>query len=146
MHGVSGWQVLRSMGRDRSTAAQKLAPGTVRRILGFARPYARLLIALVVLLAVGAGLGALTPLIFREIINEGVLGKDARLVVLLACLVAAIAVASAVVGLAERWCSSRLGDGLIFDMRSRVFAHIQRMPIAFFARTQTGALVSRLNS
>ncbi|WP_020573220.1 ABC transporter ATP-binding protein [Actinopolymorpha alba] len=148
MHGggFGGWGMMRSFSRDRSLARRRLAPGTTRRIVRFARPYAGFVAALTALLAVDAALGAAIPLIFREIINEGVLGKDASLVVRLALVVAGIAVLSALFGLVERYCGARIGEGLIFDMRSKVFAHIQRMPIAFFTRTQTGALVSRLNN
>ncbi|MGH3348177.1 MAG: ABC transporter ATP-binding protein, partial [Nocardioides sp.] len=144
--GFGGWGMMRSFSRDRSLARRRLAPGTTRRIVGFARPYAAFVAGLAVLLAVDAALGAATPLLFREIINKGVIGKDADLVVSLALVVAGIAVVSGLLGLVQRYCGSRIGEGLIFDMRSKVFAHIQRMPLAFFTRTQTGALVSRLNN
>jgi ATP-binding cassette, subfamily B, bacterial len=144
--GFGGWGMMRSFSRDRSLARRKLTPGSIRRIVGFARPYTRFIVSLAVVLAVDAGLGAATPLLFREIINKGVLGKDAGLVVTLALVVAGIAVFSAALGLVGRYVGSRIGEGLIFDMRSKVFAHVQRMPIAFFTRTQTGALVSRLNN
>ncbi|MGW0231689.1 ABC transporter ATP-binding protein [Actinopolymorpha singaporensis] len=147
MHGGGGgWGTIRSFTRDRSAARRRLAPGTTRRIVSFARPYAGFVGTLTVLLAVDAAAGAVTPLIFREIINEGVLGKDSGLVVRMALVVAGIAILTGALGLVERYCGARIGEGLIFDMRSRVFAHIQRMPLAFFTRTQTGALVSRLNN
>src|SRR5690606_4088282 len=117
-----------------------------RRILAFARPYRRLLTTLFALLAVDAVVGAAGPLIYRAIINDGILGEDAALVVLLALIVAALAPVDAALSLAERYASARIGEGLIYDMRSKVFAHIQRMPIAFFTRTHTGALISRLNN
>ena len=144
--GFGGWGAMRSFTRDRSATRQRLAPGTTRRIVSFARPYTSFVVTLTVLLAVDAALGATTPLLFREIINQGVLGRDAGLVVTLALVVGAIAVVTAGLGLVERYCGSRIGEGLIFDMRSQVFAHLQRMPLAFFTRTQTGALVSRLNN
>jgi ATP-binding cassette subfamily B protein len=144
--GFGGWGTMRSFTRDRSATRQRLAPGTTKRIVSFARPYTSFVVTLTALLAVDAALGATTPLLFREIINEGVLGKDAGRVVSLALVVAGIAVVTASLGLVERYCGSRIGEGLIFDMRSRVFAHLQRMPLAFFTRTQTGALVSRLNN
>ncbi|MGW5358736.1 ABC transporter ATP-binding protein [Actinopolymorpha pittospori] len=137
---------MRSFTRDRSATRQRLAPGTTKRIVSFARPYTSFVVTLTVLLAVDAALGATSPLLFREIINHGVLGRDAGLVVTLAPVVGGIAVVTAGLGLVERYCGSRIGEGLIFDMRSQVFAHLQRMPLAFFTRTQTGALVSRLNN
>jgi ATP-binding cassette subfamily B protein len=137
---------MRSFRLDDSVTKQKLAPGTIRRIIRFAVPYRWPLVILLVLLVVDAGIGALNPLIYRAIINQGILGKDAGLVVALASVVAGIAVFDAGLGLVERYFSSRIGEGLIFDMRSKVFAHVQRMPIAFFSRTQTGALISRLNN
>jgi ATP-binding cassette, subfamily B, bacterial len=146
MGGFGGWGMMRSFSSDRNIARKKLAPGTFRRIVRFARPYAWLIAGLVLLIAVDAGLSAANPLIYRDIINNGVLGKDVGLIVLLALVIAGIAVMSAALSLVQRYFSSRIGEGLIFDMRSRVFAHIQRMPIAFFTRTQTGALVSRINS
>jgi ATP-binding cassette subfamily B protein len=147
MHGGSGaWGMMRSFSRDRSLTRRRLAPGTTRRIVAFARPYRGFVVGLVLLLALDAGLGAVTPLLFRQIINDGVLKHDAGLVVALALVVAVIAVLSSALGLVQRYLSARIGEGLIFDMRSKVFAHLQRMPLAFFTRTQTGALVSRLNN
>jgi ATP-binding cassette, subfamily B, bacterial len=137
---------MRSFRLDDSVTKQKLAPGTIRRIIRFAVPYRRPLMILLVLLVIDAGIGAVNPLIYRAIINQGILGRNASLVVALAAVVAGIAVLDAALGLVERYFSSRVGEGLIFDMRSQVFAHVQRMPIAFFSRTQTGALISRLNN
>jgi ATP-binding cassette subfamily B protein len=137
---------MRSFRLDESVTRTKLAPGTIRRIIRFAVPYRVQIVTLLILLVVDAGIGAVNPLIYRAIINQGILGRDAALVVALAAVVAGIAVLGAALGLVERYFSSRIGEGLIFDMRSQVFAHVQRMPIAFFSRTQTGALISRLNN
>jgi ATP-binding cassette subfamily B protein len=137
---------MRSFRLDESVTRQKLAPGTIRRIIQFAVPYRWPIVTLLILLVAGAGLGAVNPLVYRAIINNGILGHRADLVVALAAVVAGIAVVDAGLGLVERYFSSRIGEGLIFDMRSQVFAHVQRMPIAFFSRTQTGALISRLNN
>src|SRR3954468_20434547 len=144
--GHGNWATLRSYTRDQSVARQKLAPGTLRRIAEFARPYRRWLAYFLVFIFIDAVLGAANPLIYKEIIDEGILKDDARLVTMLAVLIAILALASAVVSLIMRWYSARIGEGLIYDMRSQVFTHIQRMPIAFFTRTQTGALISRLNN
>ena len=144
--GHGNWATLRSYTRDQAVAQQKLAPGTLKRIALFARPYRRWLVIFLLLILVDAVLGAANPLIYKEIIDKGILPKDVGVVTWLAVLVAVIALVDAVVSLAMRWYSARIGEGLIYDMRARVFAHIQRMPIAFFTRTQTGALISRLNN
>ncbi|WP_239334202.1 ABC transporter ATP-binding protein [Frankia sp. CiP3] len=136
----------RAFQRDRSIVHQKLRPGTLRRIVEFARPYRRMLAGFLVLIIIDAALGATTPLIFKSIIDDGIIPGRVGVVEALAALVGMIAVISALLALAQRWFSARIGEGLIFDMRSRVFDHIQRQPLAFFTRTQTGALISRLNN
>jgi len=137
---------MRSFRRDASVTAQKLSPGIVRRILRFAAPYRGMLGVFLVLIVVGALLSAAAPLIYRAIIDDGIQLGNTGLVAVLAVLLAGLALADAALSLWQRWISARIGEGLIFDMRTRVFAHFQRMPIAFFTRTQTGALVSRLNN
>ena len=144
--GHGGWATLRSYSRDQAVARQKLAPGTLRRIVEFARPYRRWLVVFLVFILIDAVLGAANPLIFKEIIDRGILRHRVSVVEWLAGLVALLAIIDAGVNLAMRWYSARIGEGLIYDMRSQVFSHIQRMPIAFFTRTQTGALISRLNN
>lgn len=144
--GVGGDGLMRSFRRDASVTAQTLSPGIVRRILRFAAPYRGMLLVFLVLIVVDALLGAAAPLIYRAIIDDGILVRNTGLVVMLALLLAGLALADAALSLWQRWISARIGEGLIFDMRTKVFAHFQRMPIAFFTRTQTGALVSRLNN
>src|SRR5438309_316205 len=144
--GGGMWGPMRSFRRDPSVTKRKLPAGTLRRIAAFARPYRRAIVVLISLLALDAALSAANPLIFRAIINEGILGHRSGLVVALALIVAGIAFFDAGLSLVERLFSSRIGEGLIFDMRTKVFSHIQRMPIAYFTRTQTGALISRLDS
>src|SRR3954454_20113480 len=141
-----GWSTLHSFRRDPSVTQQRLAPGTVRRITSYARPYSRSIAAFLVLVVVDAVLVIASPLLFRRIIDDGVAQGDRALVIRLALLVALIAIVDSLIGLVMRLFSSRIGEGLIFDLRSQVFAHVQRMPVAFFTRTQTGALISRLNS
>ena len=137
---------MRSFRRDASVTAQKLSPGIFRRILRFAAPYRRILLVFLALIVVGALMSAAAPLIYRGIIDDGILSKNTGLIVELAAVLAGLALADAALSLWQRWISARIGEGLIFDMRTQVFAHFQRMPIAFFTRTQTGALVSRLNN
>jgi ATP-binding cassette subfamily B protein len=138
--------MMRSFRRDQSVVDHKIAPGTARRMFGFARPYRRLLGGFLVMIVVDAVIGAVNPLLLREIINQGIIERRKGLVVALALVVAGLAVAEAFLSLIERWVSARVGEGLIFDMRSKVFRHIQKMPLAFFTRTQTGALITRLNN
>jgi ATP-binding cassette subfamily B protein len=137
--------VLRSLRRG-SVEGTKVKPGTTRRILKFVRPYRVLLVWFFVVVVVDAVVSVLNPLIYRQIINVGILQHRADLIIGLALLVAGLAIADAGLSLVQRYVSSRIGEGLVYDMRSQLFAHVQRMPIAFFVRTQTGALVSRLNN
>jgi ATP-binding cassette, subfamily B, bacterial len=147
MHmGMGGWSLLRSLRQDESMKQHQLTPGIVRRIAGFARPYRGALAVFLVLIVIDAIVGAVNPLIYRAIIDNGILGRNVNLVAVLAGAVAALAIFDAILGLCQRWISARVGEGLIFDMRTKVFAHINEMPISFFTRTQTGALISRLNN
>ncbi|MEU8221676.1 ABC transporter ATP-binding protein [Kribbella sp. NPDC048915] len=132
--------------QDTSVLDQKLAKGTLRRIVRFARPYRWHITAFLLLVVVSAVLVVASPLLFKKIVDDGISKGNAGLVTALALLVALLAVVEAALGLVQRWFSARIGEGLIFDLRTKVFAHVQRMPIAFFTRTQTGALVSRLNN
>ncbi len=138
--------VLRSYRRDESIKDRKLADGTVRRILGYARPYRVLVIGFLVTLVLDAGLVVAQPLLFRRIIDQGVTPGNSAVVTTTAILIAVLAVFDGLLTLLGRWYSSRIGEGLIYDLRTQVFDHVQRMPVAFFTRAQTGALVSRLNN
>jgi ATP-binding cassette subfamily B protein len=137
--------MFRGFRMDPAITKQKLKPGTVRRIARYARPYRRLLVAFLLFTAVDAAITVVNPLLLREIIDHGILAQDQALVVDLAAVVAAVAIFDAVLGFANRWFSARIGMGLIYDLRTEVFDHVQRQPIAFFTRAQTGALVSRLD-
>ena len=139
-----GWQVMRSMSRDSSVKEQTLAEGTTKRVMSYARPYRGRIAAFLVLVVIDAVLVVATPLILKSLVDDGVVPGDREVVVRLAVLVAGLALLTAIVGLAERWLSSRIGEGLIYDLRTQVFGHVLRQPIAFFTRAQTGALVSRL--
>lgn len=140
------WSTIRSFSRDPSVAKQKLAPGTVRRILGYATPYRAIIALFIGTLVIDALLVVAQPLLFKRIVDQGITPGDAAVVTWTAVLLVALAFIDAVLGLIGRYWSSRIGEGLIFDLRTGVFAHVQRQPIAFFTRTQTGALVSRLNN
>jgi len=146
MSGHGAWSTMRSFTRDTTVTQQRLAPHTWRRVLTYAGPYRRQLVAFLTLVVLDAMIVVATPLLFKRLVDDGVTPGNRGLVVALALSVAGLAVLDALSGLAMRWFSSRIGEGLIFDLRTQVFSHVLRQPIAFFTRTQTGALVSRLNS
>ena len=136
---------MRSFTQDGSVTQQRLGWPTLRRIAGFARPYRGRLVVFVLILALAAAAGAATPLLFQRIIDQGIVDGDTRLIVLLAGAAALLAVLTAGLSVADRLVSSQVGEGLILDLRVAVFDHVQRMPLAFFSRARTGALVQRLN-
>lgn len=138
--------VMRTFHRDESVTRRKLPKGIFRRVARFAGPYRKLLAGFVVLIVIDAGVMAANPLLYKAVIDEGILKRNAGVVIELALTVAALAVVNAGLTLWQRWVSARVGEGLIYDMRTKVFEQVQRMPIAFFSRTQTGALISRLNN
>jgi ATP-binding cassette subfamily B protein len=143
---MSMYGMMRRMSQDPDIAQHQLSPGVVWRILRFAKPYRLLIIVFVVLVVILAALAVAPPLLFKEIIDQGVLQGNRRIVIILSLALAGLAVLQAVLGLVQRWFSSTIGEGLIFDLRTQVFDHVMQMPVAFFTRTQTGKLVSRLNS
>ena len=143
MHAV--WMTHRSMTADQSVKDQKLKPGTVKRIIGYARPYKSWLAAYLLTVIIDALLVVATPLLIKQLIDEGVVPGNSSLVTRLAFAVAGIAILDALFNMIGRWYSARIGEGLIFDLRTGVFTHVQRQSIAFFTRTQTGALISRIN-
>ena len=149
-HGMGGGGqfggVMRSMRRDDSVTSQRVTKGTARRMIQFARPYRTILIWFLVLVVIDAVIGVVNPLLFRSIIDTGIPDHNKSLIIGLALLAAVLALVDAGLSIGIRWVSAKVGEGLIFDMRSKVFEHIQKMPIAFFTRTQTGALISRLNN
>ncbi|TDD36761.1 ABC transporter ATP-binding protein [Nonomuraea terrae] len=146
MGGGFGPQVMASLRRDDSVTKQRLRPGTVRRIARYARPYSRQIAAFLVLVVAGAFIVIANPLLMKAIIDEGILPRRTGVVVWLAVAIGALALVDAGLTLVQRWFSARIGEGLIYDLRTEVFDHVQRMPVAFFMRAQTGALVSRLNT
>lgn len=144
--GAGPWRQIGSLSKDRSVKDHKFAPGTIKRVLAFGRPYRRWVSLLVALILGDAVLNAAVPLIYRAIIDVGIAQKRSALVIGLAIALGVLALIDAVNSLFQRWYSARIGEGLIFDLRNVVFDHVQRQPIAFFTRTQTGSLVTRLNS
>jgi len=134
------------MRRDPSVTHQKLKPGTVRRIIGYAKPYKLWLALFLFATILDSLITVVNPVLLGKIIDEGILPRDEAVVIGLAVAVAAVALLDALLGFIIRWFSARIGEGLIYDLRTQVFSHVQQQPIAFFTRAQTGSLVSRLNS
>ncbi|MBK8866998.1 MAG: ABC transporter ATP-binding protein [Dermatophilaceae bacterium] len=143
---MGGHGVLRSMVRDGSVVDVQLRGDTTRRVLAYARPYTRLIAAFLTLVVIDSTVVVAVPLLLKNIVDQGVIPKDSAVVIRLAVIVAVLSVAGAVLDIAQRWFSARIGESLIYDLRTAVFGHVLRQPIAFFTRAQTGSLVSRLNS
>jgi ATP-binding cassette, subfamily B, bacterial len=145
MHGGAGFGMARGFKMDPNVTKQKLKPGTIRRIARYARPYRLQLSIFLFATAVDASITVVNPLLLRALIDRGIIGRDEGIVILIALIAVGAAVFDAFLGVVNRWFSSRLGEGLIYDLRTQVFDHVQRQPIAFFTRAQTGSLVSRLD-
>ena len=145
MSGVNPWSIYQSLTRDPSQV-KRVERGVLRRILTYARPYRSLVVAFMITLVIASLLTVAQPLLFRQIVDNGISQGNATLVTVLALCIAGLAVLDALVGIVGRWYSARIGEGLIFDLRTQVYGHVQEQSIAFFTRAQTGALVSRLNS
>ncbi len=143
---ASSWQAMRSYYRDPSVTKQRIKPGTVRRIMSYARPYRLDLALFLGMNALAAVAAVAVPLLLKTLIDQGILAGNEGVVIAVAAVVAGLALVSALLSLAQRWYSAKIGEGLIYDLRTEVFSHVQRQPIAFFTRAQTGSLVSRLNS
>lgn len=140
------WTSFRSLTSDESVKNQRLKPGTISRIARYAIPYRISLIFFLATVIVDAILVVTSPLLLKRLIDQGVIPSNSEVVTQMAILVGLVALADAIFSLIGRWFSSRIGEGLIFDLRTEVFGHVQRQSLAFFTRTQTGSLISRLNS
>ncbi|WP_017541496.1 MULTISPECIES: ABC transporter ATP-binding protein [Nocardiopsis] len=146
MMGGGGPPIYRSLVNDGSAAKTTLPKGLARRIVGYARPHWRSIVLFVTGTSLASAIVVANPLLLKQIIDQGVGGRDTGLVASLALAVAGLAFLEAVLNLANRWLSARIGEGVIYLLRTQVFTHVQRMPLAFFTRTQTGSLISRLNT
>ena len=144
MHGVRGGGI-RSFTKDPSVRSHKVGRETALRVGAYGRPFVPEVVAYLVLAVLGGVVAVAVPLLLQRIIDDGVELADRDLVITLGLVVAVLAAAEAVLTVSLRWVGSRIGEGLILNLRSQVFAHVLRQPIAFFTRAQTGALVSRLN-
>jgi len=133
---------MRSLMQDASVVKQKVKPGTAKRMLRFAVPYAGLLALFLLVVIVDAGIGVVNPLIYRHIINNGFLKGNATLIIRFAILAGVLGLFDGALGLAQAYLSATVGARVVLDLRTKLFEHIQQMPLAFFTRVQTGALVS----
>jgi ATP-binding cassette, subfamily B, bacterial len=136
----------RSVSQDPSVLKQKVKPGTARRTLSYALPYTGLLAVFLFVVVVDASITIINPLLYRHIINNGILKGNASLIIQFSILVGCLGLFDGVLGLVQTYLASRIGAEIVLALRNRLFQHIQQMPLAFFSRTQTGALVSRLNT
>jgi ATP-binding cassette subfamily B protein len=143
---ASQWQAMRGFSRDSSVTKQQLRPGIVRRIAGYARPYRWDLTVFLLAAALDAVVTVSYPILLGVIIDQGIVPKRTDVVLQLAAVVVGLAIFDAFLTVLQRYFTARVGEGLIYDLRTEVFSHVQRQPIAFFTRAQTGSLVSRLNS
>ena len=147
MVAVSGFHVMHSMSADTSDlAGRRIGRETRRRVWGFARPYRRLIAAFMATVVTATFLGLLPPLLIRQVFDVAIADGDGRYLNILFAVIVAAALGEALLTLLERWLSATVGEGLIFDLRAALFDHVQRMPVLFFTRTQTGTLISRLNN
>ncbi|MEC3893996.1 ABC transporter ATP-binding protein [Nocardiopsis sp. LDBS1602] len=143
---MSGRPSYRALVNDGSARGQELPPGIPRRVMSYASPHWRSILLFLMVTAVGAGIVVANPLLLRAIIDQGILPGNTSLVIWLAIAAGVLALMEGVITLTGRWLSSRIGEGVIYLLRTQVFTHVQRMPISFFTRTQTGSLISRLNT
>ncbi|NUT33906.1 MAG: ABC transporter ATP-binding protein [Hamadaea sp.] len=148
MGGGGGWGMMRSLREEEAVKQHKLTRGTFARVMRFAQPYRRDIVIFLITIVVAAAIGVATPVLAGDVVNVITAGGSSAggEVIRLALIIAGLAIVNAGLSLVQRWYSSRIGEGIIYNLRSQVYDHVQRMPLQFFTRTQTGALVSRLNN
>ncbi len=144
--GFGGPRAMGGLAVDPAIRNHTLAKGIVRRVLRYGAPFRNLIIVFLVTVVLGSALGVAPAWLFQRIIDDGVLGGDIPLIIRLSLVVAGMAVLGALLSVVERWCSARIGEGLILHLRTQLFDHVQRMSVAFFSRSNTGKLVSRLQN
>ncbi|MFE7115561.1 ABC transporter ATP-binding protein [Streptomyces sp. NPDC057654] len=146
MMGGPGPVIMRGDAPDPSIIKQRITPGTAKRILPYLGAHRRHIVFLLIITALNAASVVAPPVLLKYLIDNGVADQNMSVVVWCALSVAALALVAGGLGYAEAWYSARVSEGLIYDLRTEVFDHVQRQPLAFFTRAQTGALVSRLNT
>jgi ATP-binding cassette, subfamily B, bacterial len=135
------WRGAHSFQKDEEVLKHKVAPGTIPRVLQIGRPYAGILAFFLFLVVLDAATGVVNPLVYRQLINRGILAADPALIVRLSLLAAGVTLVDSALTFWQRQIAARIGLEIVFDLRTRVFVHIQEMSLAFFTRTRTGALV-----
>src|SRR5215469_16417668 len=145
IHGPGMMAIRGGFRMDPSVTKQKLKPGPIKRIAGYARPYRWKLTIFLFATALDAAITVVNPLLLRELIDNGIIARNEAIVIGVAVTVAGVTIFDALLSVVTRYFSSRIGEGLIYDLRTQVFDHVQRQPLAFFTRAQTGSLVSRLD-
>ncbi len=147
-HPMGGWGMLRSMRREEEIRNHRIGRETAKRVLAFAAPYKRDIAIFLLAVVIDAVIGVATPVLAGSAVNTITAHRPGAgaAVIRIAVLIAGLALADAMISLVNRWYSARIGEGVILSLRTRVYDHVQRMPLQFFTRTQTGALVSRLNN
>jgi ATP-binding cassette subfamily B protein len=140
-----GFAMVHGMRMDPNITKQKLKPGTIKRVFRYARPYRLQLSIYLFATALDACITVVNPLLLRELIDHGIIARDQYVVLVVAVTAVGVALFDALLGVINRYFSSRLGEGIIYDLRTQVFDHVQQQPLAFFTRAQTGSLVSRLD-
>ena len=133
-------------GDKSAIAGTKVNRTSMRRVVVFARPYSNSIVGFLISILVSAVIALIPPLLFRTIVDTAIPAGDKRRIVILTIILVVVAMGDAILSIVQRWYSSRIGEGLIYDLRVALFDKVQNMPIAFFTRTQTGALISRLNN
>jgi len=144
----AGWSMRSSLRRRDELGDRRVRRQTARRVLRYARPYALMISLFLLVVVTTSSIAVATPVLAGTVVNEISNPSDraVRVVATIAALIAGLAVLDAVLSIVQRWLSARIGEGIIYDLRTQVYDHVQRMPLQFFTRTQTGALVSRLNN
>jgi len=140
-----GFAMVHGMRMDPSITKQKLKPGTIKRVFAYARPYRLQLSIYLFATALDACITVVNPLLLRQLIDHGIIARDQYVVLVVALTAVGVALFDAMLGVINRYFSSRLGESIIYDLRTQVFDHVQQQPLAFFTRAQTGSLVSRLD-
>src|SRR5207237_3553506 len=143
MHGGGWWRYIYA---DENEAKTKVTRSALGRVTGFARPYLRYMLLMLLAIIVSSLLALIPPLLYRDLIDQALPNKDLARLNLLALGLIGIPVLDALIGVGQRWISARVGEGVIADLRKALYAHMQRMSLRFFTHTKTGALMSRLDN
>ena len=146
LHGGNPWAAYQGFTNDRSVKKKQLSSGTLKRVMTYATEFRAYIFAYLSLIVFDSLLVVAAPLLFKQIVDTAIPNKDSGMVIYMSLLIAGTSILGAALGLISRRMSSTIGEGLIFNMRTQVFDHVQQQSIAFFTRAQTGALISRLNS